>query len=258
MKLEPPPRDTNPRVVSAIKKDRRILGLTGLILMATGASIVVVFSLFMVSGRVKNLDETGATATGTIDDIRWNRNVNYGNRHPLVVSYHFMAESGGPYHGSTESLDIEKLQRYKVGDEIPVSYDRSDPRISKLRGVRIAEMPLWVMFLPAGMFLTGIILFALHCIRRSNALSVYVDGIEVEGEIIEAKLLRSVNMGWKHPMSISYTFKDEMGERATGKVWSWHQGAREFKQGQSCTVLYDRENPAHSILYDAIALYLEQ
>lgn len=257
MKLEPPPRDANPRVVSAIKKDRRILGLTGLIFMATGACIVVVFLFFMVPGRMKNLDETGATATGIIDDIRWNRKVNYGNRHPLVISYHFMAESGGPYRGSTESLDIEKLQRYKVADEIPVSYDRSDPRISKVRGVEIAVMPLWVLIVPAGMFLAGLILFTLNCIRRSSAISVYVDGIEVEGEIIAARLLRSVNMGWKHPMSISYTFKDEMGERASGKVWSWHYGAREFKEGQGCTVLYDRENPSRSILYDAVALYME-
>jgi len=257
MKLEPPPRDADPKIVRAIKKDRRILGLTGLILMASGAGIAVAFYIFMVPGHVRKLDETGAAATGTIDDIRWNRTVHYGNRNPLVVSYHFMAESGGPYYGSTESLDTEKLEKYRVGDEIPISYDREDPRVNKVRGVEIAGMPQWVMVFPVVEFAIGMIFFVLNSIRRGNALSVYVEGAQAEGEIIVATLLRSVNMGWKHPVSIGYAFDDELGERAFGKVWSWHKKARDFREGQKCTVLYDRENPARSILYDALALYLE-
>jgi hypothetical protein len=257
MKLEPPPREAGPGVVRAIKKDRKILGLTGLILMASGAGIAVVFYFFMVPPHMEALDDTGATATGTIDSIRWNRNVNYGNRHPLVVSYHFTAETGATYYGSTESLDVEKLQRYQVGDEIPISYDRWDPGINKIAGVKIAAMPLWVMVFPAAEFAVGVIFFVLNGIRRNRAVSLYVDGVEVEGEIVVAKLLRTVNMGWKHPVSIGYGFDDEMGDRVLSKVWSWHKGAREFKEGQKCTVLYDRENPARSILYDSIALYLE-
>ena len=257
MKLEPPPRESDPRIERAIKKDRKILGLTGMILMASGAGIAVIFYIFMVPGHMKTLDDTGTTAIGTIDNIRWNRNVNYGNRHPLVISYHFMAESGGPYYGSTESLDIEKLQRYRIGDEIPVSYDRSDPRINKITGVEIAGMPLWVMIFPAVEFALGFIFLTLNSARRNRAIVAYVEGLEVEGEITSAKLLRHVRMGWKNPVSIAYVFKDELGQKISGKIWSWHKKAREFKEGQVCTVLYKREDPSQSIVYDALALYLE-
>jgi hypothetical protein len=48
-----------------------------------------------------------------------------------------------------------------------------------------------------------------------------------------------------------------MGLERTGKTWSWHPKARELREGQECTVLYNRVNPLHSVLYNALAFYLE-
>jgi hypothetical protein len=258
MKLEPPPRKTKTEIARAIRKQRKMLFLIGLILALSGAGTGVFLYLLTVPAHLKNLDSTGAAAEGVIDSMVEHGNVHYGNVHPWGIGYHFTAASGGIYHGETETTDLEFVRTHSAGDRITISYAASNPRISKIQGVEIAGISMWFLLIPAGELAVGLLLLLVRHIRIAGALEVYEMGTETQGRILSAKPLKSVHMGTKHPVSIKYAFEDEMGQECFGKVWSWHPGARELARGQACTVLYNRANPGQSILYDSLALYLEQ
>lgn len=234
-----------------------MLALLGFVFTPLGLGMGVLFWFLVVPPRLASLDDTGATAIATIENMRERRNVRYNSVHPWVIGYSFTDETEKPCHGETQTTNLEFVRTHRVGDTVWVSYDRSDPGVSKIRGVNIAGLPAWMLTFPAGMFVLGIILLILRRVRISRAVAVYEQGTEVQGRLVRAKLLRSVHIGWKHPVSIKYVFEDELGQECFGKIWSWHKEAQEFKQGQVCTVLYERAEPSRSVLYDALALYLE-
>lgn len=256
-KLEPPPRHVDPKIARAIKGQHKMAMLLGLIFTPMGIGMGVLFWFFMVPPWLANLDDTGATAVATIESKWENRKTHYNNFHPWVITYRFTDESGATRTGETQTTDREFVRTRRVGDTVWVSYDSSDPVLSKIRGVAVAGLPAWVLIFPGAMFAVGAAMLILRHLRVSRALEVYEQGTETPGTLVSAKLLKSVNMGWKHPMSIKYKFEDDLGQECFGKVWSWHKKAQEFKEGRACTVLYGRAEPARSILYDALALYLE-
>ncbi len=257
VKLEPPPRRVSPEIARVIRKDRKILTVSGLILVFSGIGLGVFFWLLVVPPYLKELDSSGAVAPGVVDDMVEHRNVHYGNVHPWGIKYHFEPESGGTYRGETETTDLKFVKTHSVGDAIEISYDPSNPALNKIRGVTVAGFSMWVLLFPGAQFLAGVILLMARHVRVAAALEVYEQGTQTQGRLLKAKLLRHVNMWTKHPVSLRYVFEDEMGQECFGKMWSWHPKAREFKEGQECTVLYNRANPSRNLLYDALALYRE-
>jgi len=257
MKLEPPPRRIEPEIARAIKKDRRLLAIIGWIVLLSGAGMGVLFWMLSAPAWSMKIDATGEKAEGSIVEMVEYTNVRYGSVHPWGIRYRFETRSGELLRGETETTNLEFVRAHRVGDKVTISYDPDRPERNKILGVEVAGLQTWVFYFPGVQLLIGLILLVLGHIIISNALAVYEQGTETPGRILRAKLLRSVNMGWKHPMSIKYGFEDEMGQERTGKVWSLHEVAREFKEGRECTVLYNRVNPSRSILYDTQALYLE-
>lgn len=257
MKLEPPPRRIRPELMSAIRKERRILSILAVVLILSGIGIAVVFWLFTVSPRVNSLDIDGSVTEATITAMKENRNVRYGSRHPWTIEYGFITESGEEHEGHTETTDLDFVHSHKVGDTVTVSYDQRDPSISKIQSVEVAGLPFWLMVFPGSEIAAGLFFFILWHRRISVARDIYEQGTETEGRIRRAKVLRSVHMGRKNPLSVEYVFEEEFGQEVSGKAWSWHEKARSLEEGQACTVLYNRTNPAQSLLYDVLEPYLE-
>ena len=257
MRLEPPPRRIKPGVARAIRKDRKLLAVASVILIAAGIGLAVLFSFLIVPRALKELDVTGILANGTVESMVERRNVQYGSVHPWEISYRFETESGEVQRGRTETTDLDFVRARKVGDSVTIAYDPANPALSKILGVGVAGLQEWFFFIPAGELAIGLVLLAFRSARVSAALAVYEQGTERQGRILHAKVLRSVNMWRRHPVSVRYSFEDEMGLRRFGKTWSWHPKARELKEGQECSVLYDRVNTSRSVLYDTLELYLE-
>jgi hypothetical protein len=81
------------------------------------------------AGELQRLLTTGHRVTATIDVLRRNRLVRVNNQHPWIVHYRYEI-AGHAYH-SQESV-IALPPGYEIGANVPIAYDRNNPKDSTL------------------------------------------------------------------------------------------------------------------------------
>jgi len=253
-KIKESPRNLTPDIVKAIKKNRSMSFLMGLMFLLMGLVFLVLFLMLLVPPSLKNLDNTGETGLGNIVKMEENRKVHYGNVSPWVIEYIFITKEGLNCEGSMQSTDLKFVRSHKPGDSVHVSYDSNNPELNKIRDVDIAGFQLWTLVFPLLMVILGLIILTSRYLKILREMEIYQSGLFVAGRIKSTKYLWYVNKGRKHPVSLEYMFNDEFGREIAGKKWSWHSQARDIKPGTDCMVLYDRSNPHYSLLINSFEL----
>lgn len=257
MTLEPPPREIDRRMSRALRNEHGGRARVGIAFIITSAVFFAAFYVFTVPPWRTDLDQRGAVTAGEIVAV------DSGDWAPWLLRYSYDVPSGETFNGEMETGDLMFSLTHHPGDSVEVSYDPSNPSISKIRGVEIAGSPWWVLILPCAGFVVSVVYAILGCGKYLAARRVYETGLETAGMIVRGKVpllyMISSYLSYK-PVRIGYVFEDENGEEHSNSVLVYHRKAYEWMQtvvGTGCTVLYDREESSSNLLYDSLRLRIE-
>jgi len=203
--------------------------------------VPVVIGLSVVGGPFWNdliLDRRGVAVVATIDSVQRTQtrvNGRYVNR----VACTFSDAAGTTHSTSALTTDFAVIGA-RPTTPILIEYDPQSPGRARLQGER-ASMLGALIFIPFGMGLVGVVLFALG-LRRVRALrDIYVHGQAVQATVTAvATTLMRVN--GQRVMRVDYSF-----ETITGLARGRTSTRRPPPVGAPIWVLYDPSDPKRSV-----------
>lgn len=156
------------------------------------------------------------------------------------------------YLAGSETLEATSYDYFRpetqVGKLVPVQYKSGNTKRARIKGMSSSTFPVWVVFVCI-FPLVGLIMIIGGLLRNINALKLLIYGQFSKGKMIDKIRTGSqVNNNYVY----KYVFEFEVGETkyqakcSTYQTWKVEDEAMEI-------VLYDKNNPDKSIVYDAIA-----
>ena len=203
--------------------------------------VVVVIGLSVAAGPFWNdpiLDRRGVAVVATLDAVQRTQtriNGRYVNR----VACTFIDAAGKPQPTSvfTSSFAISGA---RPGTPVMIQYDPQSPARARILGER-ASMLGALIFIPLGMALAGVVLFALGLRRVSRLRDIYVHGQAAQATVTAvATTLMRVN--GQRVMRVDYSFDTVMGP-ARGRTST----RRPPPVGAPIWILYDGSDPKRSV-----------
>lgn len=255
--VPPAPRDV-PRWFFV--RRMQVMFALGCLLMATSVppGVGVSLLLWYVAGGVwptvdAALDRNHATATATINDIQWMRNINTPSGHPWKMSFEF-ADSRGNAVRAVGYTQEKSVADTGVGGQIEIEYDPANPSRARPAGGTAAAIPLWAFLLFWGIFgaelLVGVGMFAAMSARARSERIVLTHGVGVDGEVVQVKCIWYIHFGSKHPYDVYYRFRDHNGRDVIGRDRTYRYAwAEALKPGDKVGVVYNPLSSSRSVLW---------
>ena len=236
---EAPPLAPRPFRVRAIDAVSVFLLLFGGIWAVV--DVVVVIGLSVAAGPFWNdpiLDRRGVAVVATIDTVQRTQtrvNGRYVNR----VACTFV-DADGKTQGTSVFTTSFAVIGARPGTPVMIEYDPQAPTRARMQGER-ASMLGALIFIPLGMGLSGVVLFALGLRRVSRLRDIYVHGQAVQATVTAvASTLMRVN--GQRVMRVDYSFDTIMGP-ARGRTST----RRPPPVGAPIWILYDGSDPKRSV-----------
>lgn len=207
--------------------------------------VAVVIGLSVAAGPFWNdliLDRRGVAVVATIDSVQRTQtrlNGRYVNR----VGCSFSDFAGRRQETSALTTSFEIIGA-PPGTPISIEYDRQSPARARIQGER-ASMLGALIFIPLGMGLSGVVLFAFGVRRVSRLRDIYVHGQAVQATVIAvtATLMR---VNGQRVMRVDYSF-----ETTTGTITTTTRGQTSTRTpppvGAPLWVLCDSSDPQRSV-----------
>ncbi len=203
--------------------------------------VAVVIGLSVAAGPFWNdpiLDRRGVAVVATIDSVQRTQtrvNGRYVNR----VACTFVDAAGRTHATSVFTTSFAVLGA-RPATPIMIQYDPQSPARARMQGERASMLGAFI-FIPLGMGLWGIVLFALGLRRVSRLRSIYVHGQAVQATVTAvATTLMRVN--GQRVMRVDYSFETIMGP-ARGRTST----RRPPPVGAPIWILYDGSDPKRSV-----------
>lgn len=99
--------------------------------------------------------------------------------------------------------------------------------------------------------LVGVALLLAGRKRRTDAIAVFRDGVEVEAEVVSVVHDKSVRVNGKSPWRIAYRY-DVAGRTHRGSHASWTDEKPQVAPGAKVIALHDASRPSRSVLWTRI------
>lgn len=203
--------------------------------------VVVVIGLSVAAGPFWNdpiLDRRGVAVVATLDSVQRTQtrvNGRYVNR----VACTFVDAAGKTQATSVFTTSFAVLGA-RPATPVMIQYDPQAPARARMQGERASMLGAFI-FIPFGMALVGIVLFALGLRRVSRLRDIYVHGQAVQATVTAvAGTLMRVN--GQRVMRVEYTFDTVMGP-ARGRTST----RRPPPVGAPIWILYDGSDPERSV-----------
>jgi hypothetical protein len=203
--------------------------------------VPVVIGLSVAAGPFWNdliLDRRGVAVVATIDSVqRTQTRVN--GRHVNRVACTFFDAAGAPHSTSALTTSFAVIGAPPT-TPILIEYDPQSPARARMQGER-ASMLGALIFIPLGMSLVGIVLFALGLRRVSRLRDIYVHGQAVQATVsaVAATLMR---VNGRRVMRVDYSF-----DMITGKTSGRTSTRTPPPVGAPIWILYDASDPKRSV-----------
>jgi hypothetical protein len=232
----PAPRPFRLRTIDAVSL---FLLLFGGIWAVVG--LVVAVGLSVAAGPFWNdliLDRRGVAVVATIDGVQrtYTRvNGRYVNR----VACSFPDATGSTQATSLLTTSFAVIGA-RPGTPVLIEYDPQSPTRARMQGGS-ASMLGALIFIPAGMGLVGLVLFALGLRRVSRLRDIYVHGQAVQATVtaVAATLMR---VNGRRVMRVDYSF-----DTTTGRTSGRTSTRTPPPVGAPIWVLYDGSDPKRSV-----------
>ena len=203
--------------------------------------VAVVIGLSVAGGPFWNdliLDRRGVAVVATIDSVeRTHTRVNgrYVNRVACTFS-----DAAGTRRATSALTTSFAVVGAPPATPIAIEYDPQSPARARLQGER-ASMVGGFIFIPLGMGLAGIVLFAMGMRQVGRLRDIYIHGQPVRATVtaVAATLMR---VNGQRVMRVDYSFETIMGP-ARGRTST----RRPPPVGAPIWVLYDASDPKRSV-----------
>ena len=255
--IPPPPRRLSAQILKRLKRDALMPRLFGLIWLATGIGMLVVFLIIGSPTADFRLDRSGTTADGTVTAVS-----RRGTRNPFRIEYTFTAADGAAYTGRSYSRSRRGLMN---DSKVTVEYLPADPAVSRIQGLRYSAIPLTMYLLPVFFIVAGGIIWGVGVRKLSRTRRLCEKGAVTTGTVVGAQWskLMSMKTSFRTPRrfryELRYRFTDDRGrERQARQTTYAPQDAFDLKEGDTITVLFDRADPARSLAADVLQLEFGQ
>ena len=248
--IPPAPRRLSVEWLRRLRREVLLPWLFGAIWFVVGAAMLVMFFLEGSPVTDFRLRRGHEVATGTVTGI-----TRRGRRNPYRIAYTFMVE-GAAYKGRSFS---SRLRGYSKGSEVTIEYLPADLTISRIEGLRHSAIPLTMYLLPVSFIVAGGMIWGFGVARFIRMRRLCEHGLVATGTVISARWNKLLSMktslreSRKFLYELRYRFTDDRGrERDSVQKTYAPADSFAFKEGDTVTILFDRTNPARSLVADVL------
>ncbi|MBN1917781.1 MAG: DUF3592 domain-containing protein [Verrucomicrobia bacterium] len=253
IELPLPPRRLPGAVRGQLKRSVLMPRLFGLIWLATGLVMLVVFLFISHPLADVQIRRDHTLATGAVTGVTRD-----GNRNPYRVAYTFADADGVQHSGRSFTGTRPALE---PGEQVKVEYMPVRPRWSRIAGMRYAVFPATMHILPLVFLVSGAAVWFTGVVKLARLRHVYEHGVVTVGAVLREKWykLMRVNTGFRTPSrylyELRYRFRDDRGlERDAVHRTYVEAGSLHFAEGDTIIVLFDRANPARSMAVEVLGV----
>jgi hypothetical protein len=169
-------------------KNRRPFSTMGIIFVFSSIFILLPSVIFMSTFSepyekydFDKIEQNGIEHNAKITDLRPVKNVTINEEHPLRISYEFM-DNGITKNDKFQTMDLEKTNAMKIGDEIKIKTFENQ---SKIQNLESFTFPFYVFYiLPFIFFILGSIFCVIGLIPALKDYNLYKNGIVKDATII--------------------------------------------------------------------------
>lgn len=253
VEIGPPPRTLPDEVRKQLKRSVLMPRLFGMIWLGVGVPMLVVFLLISHPFADLRIKRDHERAVGVVESV-----TRQGNRNPYRVAYAFVAADGAQHAGRSFT---PKKPALEPKEQVTVQYVPGKPRWSRIKGMRYAALPLSMYVLPAFFIVAGGAIWFTGVAKLGRLRRLYEQGVAATGTVVGEKWhkLMRMNLGPKKPprylYELRYTFRDDRGLERTAVQRTYIElDSLRFSAGDAISVLFDRANPARSLVADVFRI----
>jgi hypothetical protein len=211
------------KTLFTLVKIRGPLAIIGIVL--TLASLLFVLpTVIIISSALKTpfegynfkeIEKNGIEKTAKITFIKSVNNVSINNEHPQLISYEY-ENNGQRIADKFETLDLEKIAAFSIGQEIKVLVNQNQ---SIIKGLKPFSFPtgLFLLF-PVIFLLIGIPMLLVGILPALRTFNLYKTGLVKDAYLVALDTNAIVSaLRFNQSVLVHYYFLNEFGSKVFGK-----------------------------------------
>jgi hypothetical protein len=251
------PREIPPELRRKMKRRNLWKIIVGFSEVAVGIFLYYLLSIFAIPKELAELENLpyGIQTTGMVLWAGARTDININERHPYEIRYRFKDTNGRDYFGEIWVSQKSRFAQIRAGESVDIVYHRDKPSINKILGSDPMGIPWWVPLLCLVVMLSVGLLFLFLAVKGSaKGFFLLEYGQLAVARVDLIKVLHFVNLGLGiHPAYVTVSFKDDLGRDQTVTVKTT-TASLTLKEGESCKVLYDSNEPTKALIVETLSL----
>lgn len=155
----------------------------------------------------KKIEAEGVEAPAKIIYMTQLYNVSINGQHPAIISYSYQ-HNNQTTGDKFETIELEKIADWKVGDEIKVKVLNNE---SKIVGLEAFSFPYYIFYMLPGIFLiVGVVFFIVGTLPVLKAYKLYQNGSVYEATVVSIDAV-------KRGVEVNYYFTGTHRDKVFGK-----------------------------------------
>lgn len=213
----------------------------GLIFLLFSSIFIIIFASFVkFDGLSKNSPVTGGKITGI--DIT---NTTVNDQRVYAFHYEYKLPDGSMYYGKSFSEDIY----FDVGSAVKVQYSESDPKVSRIAGMRTGEFGPWILLVALPFLLVGSGFFIYGLRKAKKGIYLLQVGEVARGKLI-SKEPTSMKINKQTVYKLNFQFMANDGNTYTAVCKSHIPHLLEDEETEK--LVYDPNAPEQALLLDSL------
>lgn len=213
----------------------------GLIFLIFTSIFIIVFSSFI---KFDSLNKNSPTTEGIVTGVDVT-NTSVNNQSVYAFHYEYKLPDGSMYYGKSFIEDIY----FDVGSAVKVQYSESNPKVSRIEGMRAGEFGPWILLVALPFLLVGSGFF-IYGLRKAKK-DIYL--LQV-GEVARGKLISKESTSMKinkqtvYKLNFQFTANDGNTYTAVCKSHIPHL----LEDEETEKLVYDPNAPEQALLLDSL------
>lgn len=248
------PREVKLKTIIELIKRRPRLTYFGALFALIPIPIIILFSAILpqLDNDVPKTDYNkinvlGTLTKGTITNIETQYNLTINNQHPSIISYKYL-NNDQESESKFKTLNPDKIERLKIGDEIEIKYLENDSIIPSLEQFKF---PYYMFYsVPLIFFLIGSPFLARVFIQVRREVNLYKYGRVIDAELVSMKQTAGLPISkLGQGVTVHYQYKTTLNQGQLGESFTTDMSIiNVYKQGDPIKIFVSPDNESNSCL----------